>query len=345
MTFCANCGRQRNGSARFCGGCGTEFSDPAPGRSDQESPSEQATRPSPPLNATLLDVDPGVTRVESPAPQADSLASWYRPEAPAGSPEADALWQPTQTVRAKPAPTAGYLPPSHPSPAPPPPVFPAGPPAAPPSRGNRGKGLFIALATLVVLAAGGGAYALASSLGKHSSAQAPAKATVSASTPTTATTQPAASPATSAPPTATPSPALSLVAVSPSVTPSAAESQVETLLSHYFHGINTHNYPEYASTLNAQQLASQSQSQAQFESGYASTTDSGMTLTGLTGLSGNGNGGLIATVTFTSHQSPADSVDKSSCNAWRLNFYLVRQGSGYLIGPEPSGYQPTYADC
>jgi hypothetical protein len=65
----------------------------------------------------------------------------------------------------------------------------------------------------------------------------------------------------------------------------------------------------------------------------------------LTSLSDNGNGGLTATVTFTSRQSPAQSVDKSACNAWTLNLYLVPQGTGYLIGTAPSGYQPTYSDC
>jgi hypothetical protein len=299
MSFCASCGRQREGSARFCGGCGTEFTDPAPAHSDVDRPAD--------------------ARVEPPAAQTDPFASWYQQEAPA----AETNWQPTQTVR--PAP-------SYPPPAPPPPVYPSGPPTLPPSRGSRGRGLFIAVTVVVVLAAGGGAYALATSLGKHSDAQPPASPTVSASALPTAS-----APSTSA---ATPSPTLSLVAISPSVTSSAAEPQAEALLSHYFQGINTHSYPEYAGTLNAQQLASQSQSK--FESGYSTTTDSGMTLTGLTG---NGNGGLTATVTFTSRQSPSDSVDNSSCNNWTLNFYLVPQGNGYLIGPAPSGYQPTYSNC
>jgi hypothetical protein len=65
----------------------------------------------------------------------------------------------------------------------------------------------------------------------------------------------------------------------------------------------------------------------------------------LTGLSDNGNGGQTATVKFRSRQSPAQSVDKSACNDWTLNLYLVPQGNGYLIGPAPSGYQPTYSDC
>jgi hypothetical protein len=130
------------------------------------------------------------------------------------------------------------------------------------------------------------------------------------------------------------------VTIGQGVTSSAAVPQVETLLSHFFHGINTHDYAEYASTLNPAQQARQSRST--FESGYATTTDSGMTLTT---LASNGADGLIATVTFTSHQSPAQSVDHSACNTWTLNFYLVPQGTGYLIGPAPSGYQPSHSDC
>jgi hypothetical protein len=161
-----------------------------------------------------------------------------------------------------------------------------------------------------------------------------------AGSPTAGASQQASSPAASASPSPTPSPTLSLVSISPDVPTSAATPQVETLLSHYFHGINSHSYAEYAGTLNAEQRAKQSQSQ--FDSGYSSTTDSGMTLTG---LSDSGNGGLTATVTFTSRQSPAQSVDKSACNAWTLNLYLVHPGSGYLIGSAPSGYQPTFSDC
>jgi hypothetical protein len=197
------------------------------------------------------------------------------------------------------------------------------------------------IAVIVVLAAGGGAYALATAFGKNSTGQPNA----GGSTPGASSSAPASPTgsgpqATSASATATPSPTLSLVAVAPGVPASAAEPPVETLLSHYFQGINTHSYAEYAATLNAAEQAKQTQSQ--FDSGYSSTTDSAMTLTS---LSNTGSGGLTATVTFDSRQSPAQSVDKSACNAWTLNLYLVQQGGGYLIGPAPSGYQPTYADC
>jgi hypothetical protein len=112
------------------------------------------------------------------------------------------------------------------------------------------------------------------------------------------------------------------------------------VLSHYFQGINTRSYPEYASALDAQERAKQTQSF--FDSGYSTTTDSGMTLTS---IASTGNGGLAATVAFTSHQSAAESVDKSTCNNWTLTFYLVPQGTGYLDGPAPASYRPAYTDC
>ena len=278
-----------------------------------------------------------------PLAQTDSFKSWYQPASPSAEQSADSNWQqPTQTVQATPTQATGHAPtaftPSNPfssanpviPPAPPSRPYSPGPQAAPPARGGGGgKGLFIALAVIVVLAAGGGAYALANSLGKHSTAQPSSSPTVGASTS-------ASGPASTAQ-SATPSPTLSLVAVSPGVTASAT---VETLLSHYFDGINTHSYTEYASTLNPAEQAKQTE--AQFTSGYSSTTDSGMTLTD---LASNSDGGLTATVTFTSRQSTSQSVDNSACNAWTLNLYLVPQGSGYLIGPAPSGYQPTYSDC
>jgi hypothetical protein len=358
MGFCASCGRQRNENARFCGGCGAEFSDALSAADDQASPAADAAGEAPPSDATRMDVTPDVTRIEPPTATTDPFAGWYQQEPQAVRNDADPTWQPTQTVQTAPAQAAGYgqsgftpanpfssanpiVPPA--SPYPPPSPYPAGPPVGPPDRGGK-RALFIVLAVIVVLAAGGGAYALATTLGKHSTAQPPTQPTAGGSTsagsPTAGTSQQASSPAASASPSPTPSPTLSLVSISPDVPASAAQPQVETLLSHYFHGINSHSYTEYAGTLNAEQRAKQSQSE--FDSGYSSTTDSGMTLTG---LSDSGNGGLTATVTFTSRQSPAQSVDKSACNAWTLNLYLGHQGSGYLIGSAPSGYRPTYSDC
>lgn len=354
MSFCATCGRQRNGTARFCGGCGTEFSDPVPTGGDREPLPEDARHPAaedtappgPAGDETRLNADPGVTRAEPPAAQTDPFASWYQKGAPVGGQAADMNWNPTQTVYAAPTGASEYpsssFTPGNPFSSANPVIQPA-PPTRPPRSGGRGKGpLFIAVAVIVVLAAGGGAYALTSSLSGHQGASPSPSPTLSGSAPaagTAAATSPPATPSSQGG-TSAPSATLSLVAISPDVAASAAQPHVEELLSHYFHGINAHSYQEYASTLNAAQRASQPRSA--FESGYSSTTDSKMTLTA---LSGDASGGPTATVTFTSRQSPAQSVDHSACNAWTLNLYLVPHGSGYLIGPAPSGYHPTYSDC
>ena len=129
------------------------------------------------------------------------------------------------------------------------------------------------------------------------------------------------------------------MAVGPGVS-GAAVPQVQQLLSKRFEGINTHNYAEYASTLTTREQANQPQSK--FDSGYRSSSDSGITLTALRQTSG----GLAATVAFTSHQDPADSGDGSACNTWTSTYYLVTGGSGYLIDSSPAGSAaPSRGDC
>ena len=257
------------------------------------------------------------TRAEPAAGPDPLFASWYRQDNPTETVQVTPT-EPLAPPREYQQPQGYQLPPGGQG-------GPSGPPfpAARPPQGNGRRGLFAVIAVVLVLAAGGGAYALASSLGKHPVVQPTASATGQAGTAS-----------------ATASPAASLVSVGPGVASSAAEPAVETLLSHYFDGIDTHDYPEYAATLTPAEQAQQTQSE--FDSGYATTTDSGMTLTSLTA---NGSGGPVATVTFTSRQSPAKSVDGSACNDWTLSLYLVPQGSGYLIGPAPSSYKPSYSDC
>lgn len=369
MGFCANCGTPRNGNVRFCGTCGTEFTD-SPAAPDEQAPAEAGWTA--PIDATRTDVSPESTRIDPPGAQGgqpaqpDPFASWYSSAQPVAAPEPPrgdlgTYWQqPTETVRPTPQGPGGYAAPTAPGgyAAPPAPggyptaaygvPYPPGPMPGPPQGGGRGRrGLLIMLAVIVVLAAGGGAYALATRLGKHSSAgpSAPPASTSAASSPSGAT-QPAtgtgsASPKASAAASSSspsPSPTLSLVAVGSGVSGSAVP-QVQQLLSKRFQAINTHNYAEYASTLTTRELASQPQSK--FD-GYRSTSDSGITLTGLSQTSA----GLTATVAFTSHQNPSDSVDGSACNTWTSTYYLVASGSGYLIDTTPAGAPPAaYADC
>ena len=119
MGFCANCGRQRDGEARFCAGCGTEFTG-SPAHREQtvlvdHSAADSAALPddarpaADDTPATRLDLNAGGTDG-----QPDPFASWYQPEqaAPAaGNPGgADGFW-PTQTVGTAPSRASGYPPP------------------------------------------------------------------------------------------------------------------------------------------------------------------------------------------------------------------------------------------
>jgi hypothetical protein len=244
---------------------------------------------------------------------------------------------PTVTVR--PPSPAGTLPPYAPQPG-------RSTYQPPEGRPGRKQTLWIAVAAIVLLAAGGGAFALVKTTGKSQAAgsgspspslaaRATAPLTQSASTQP-ATPQASATP--SASPSPSPSPSPSVVGIAPGVQP--VSPQVEVVLSHYFQGINDRNYAEYASSQTAH--GKKNQPESSFDAGYATTTDSNMMLTSLTPT---GDGDLTATVTFTSHQAPSDSVDNSACNNWTLNLYLVPSGSGYLITPAPPDYEPTYTDC
>ncbi len=111
-------------------------------------------------------------------------------------------------------------------------------------------------------------------------------------------------------------------------------------LGSYFTAINTHNYQAYISLLSSQEAADESQSD--FTSGYGTTTDSAATLTSISDLSG---GGEAATVRFTSHQSPSQSVNDSSCDVWTITLYLDPSGSSYALVPPPAGYHSSYQSC
>jgi hypothetical protein len=329
-------------------------------------PAEAAERWEPPADATRVERSPDVTMIDRPggaeagppatpaAAEPDPFAAWFAPDAqaapraePGGQWQAGEPWQAADTVYAgsgQPAPA--YQPPSQPAPGYPPPRPPYGAQPGQPSGGRRSSGgrkaAFILVVVLVMLAAGGGAYALVSRSNGKSAARPPASPTAGASAASTArssasaSTSPAGSPS-SAASASTPS---GLVSVGAGVASNGAEPAVETTLSRYFQGINTHDYAEYQSAHNPAEQAAEPE--ATFKSGYASTADSGMTLVS---LDSTANGGESATVTFTSHQAASASIDGSTCNNWQLTFFLVPQGADYLIGAPPSGYKPVYSDC
>jgi hypothetical protein len=216
----------------------------------------------------------------------------------------------------------------------------------PPSPRLGGSSIMIAAVVVLVLAAGGGAYAVVSSLtgskaGGQPSSPPTSTAPVQPTSSGLATTPPARSTATASPSASPKAPAkASTVAVSPSAAAHPAAARVRTLLEHYFVAINTHNYAAYSSLLDAQMQ--QENPQSKFASGYATTRDSAETLTSIADI---GGGSVAATVTFTSRQSPADSINNSSCTAWTITLYLQPQNRGYLIGVPPAGYRSVHQDC
>ncbi len=200
---------------------------------------------------------------------------------------------------------------------------------------------------LVVLAAGGGAYALAGGH-RHTGAQPPAQSSVTGpgtTAPTEAPTSPAvnasASPTVSPSASVTPSPAdPGAVQAAAGAASDPAAPRVLAYLNRYFSAINRHDYDAYQSLLDAGQQAADPRSA--FDSGYATTKDSDEVVNDIEAA---GGGQLTANVTFTSHQSPADSVDGSACNNWQVSFYLVPRGSGYVRTAAPPGYHAGYTDC
>jgi hypothetical protein len=215
---------------------------------------------------------------------------------------------------------------------------------------RRGQTAILAIVLVVILlAVGGGAYALVSRFTGHKIAAPPSgNPTISApATPTGATTTPgsshsataSASPTSSptASPKVSPSPEVSVAA---SVTANPAEPRVAAFLDKYFTAINTHDYGAYSSLLDSQEQSVNTRSS--FAAGYGSTTDSAEKLTAIAGA---GAGGEDATVSFTSHQSPAESPTKTSCTSWTITLYLQANGGSYLIGPAPAGYHASYQAC
>jgi D-alanyl-D-alanine carboxypeptidase/D-alanyl-D-alanine-endopeptidase (penicillin-binding protein 4) len=408
MNFCAKCGRERSGDARYCGGCGTELpaasaaaatpptGDPAggdpqpsatveaqagaapagePERWDQpaeptgwELPTPASDDWSQPADATRVERQPDVTMIDRPgsadsaraatpaAAAPDPFAAWFAPDGraaprtePGGQWQAAEPWQAADTVYAGSGQAAAAYPPSsQPAPGYPPPRPPYGSQPGPPPGGRRSSGgrkaAFTLVVVLVMLAAGGGAYALVSRSSKQNTTQPPASPTAASSAGPTAQS----SASTSASPTGGGSPSAAasasapsgLVSVAAGVASNGAEPAVQTTLGRYFQGINDHNYAEYQSAHNAQEQATEPKSA--FGTGYGSTEDSGMTLVA---LQSTADGGESATVTFTSRQAAAASIDGSACNNWRVTYFLVPHGAGYLIGPAPAGYKPTYSDC
>jgi hypothetical protein len=153
--------------------------------------------------------------------------------------------------------------------------------------------------------------------------------------PTAGTSSPAASH-----PAAAPSAGNSVLAVAKSAAAAPHAAAVVSFLTRYFSAINAHNYDAYRRLFSASLRGGLSASA--FSAGYGSTRDSGAVLHSISVV---GPGRLTALVTFTSHQQAADSATHSSCTAWRIELYLLRQGHRYVLESPPGRYRAFASSC
>ena len=303
MSFCTACGGKRTGASYYCDGCGARFG---------ESPDQIG----------------GVPETGSGAREVGWAAPWSS-EGSASQPPSGTVTRPDlgiglldSLLKARdPSWDDWYV---HPA------AEETSPARRPSGTGGRKRIVIIALVAAVVGVALSGATVYELNHG-HAPPGTPAAAGVNGAAAQSGTPQSAAPSAAGG---------ASDVAVAPAAAGNAALPQVMALLRRYFSAINRHDYAAYAQLLDPQVLVRTSASA--FYSGYASTTDSAETLTG---ISATDSGSVTAAVTFTSHQQPADSPDHSACDDWSITLYLVPEGAGYLIGPPPSGYQASYTSC
>jgi hypothetical protein len=117
------------------------------------------------------------------------------------------------------------------------------------------------------------------------------------------------------------------VSVAPALQPLPATPEVVTLLSAYFTAIDQRDFAALRQTLVPR--AGLPSTEAEFRSRYKSTMDSDVRLVGLrTGP----DRGMVASVSFTSHQDAADAPDGvSPCLRWSIGYPLVRVGGGLRI--------------
>jgi hypothetical protein len=104
--------------------------------------------------------------------------------------------------------------------------------------------------------------------------------------------------------------------------------------------INDHDYRAYLHLFSPESRGALSG--AGFQAGYGTTRDSAERLTELAATT---PGRLAATVTFTSHQSPASSPAHAGCLRWNITVYLVRRGGRYVIGNPPADYYAKDQPC
>jgi hypothetical protein len=132
----------------------------------------------------------------------------------------------------------------------------------------------------------------------------------------------------------------SVVALGPGVPGQPAAAAIAAFLGQYFTAINQHDYQAYISLFTA--AAQQGKSPEAFSSGSSTARDSSEALVA---LSPARHGKTAATITFVSHQDPAQSATHTACTTWEITLYLHPAGTSYLIGVPPGTYHASAKAC
>ena len=173
-------------------------------------------------------------------------------------------------------------------------------------------------------------------------APSPAPSPSAPSGPSPAPLPPVSPPPSQQPPGSQPpggqSPGTISVGLSPAAAADPRASQVADLVTAYFTAVNDHDFAAYFSLLSPS--ARLVVSPPQFHSDFGSTADSAAVLRRI-----SGGPGAVATVTFVSHQSPADSPAGAACTTWRIRLFLAPSHDRFLINPTPPGYRPAFRAC
>jgi hypothetical protein len=321
MSFCTQCGRESVTGRKFCTGCGAPLPPATPAPAGGSATVPRAAGPPPPVHEPPPPVyEPPPTYEPAPSPYEPPTVTWpppgeNRPGAAAPQPAPSPAGPATRTV----TPT-------------------------PPGARPRGRRPILIAAVVAVLAVAGGVAGWL--LAARHPGRVPAAAQSARQIGRPVTSRPASPsvPASSAPPspqTSTlPAPGgPGSVAIAPSLAAQGNAAAIAAFLTSYFTAINAHDYNAYISLFDSRRQPIPSIQQ--FRAGYRTTADSHATLVGISPAAA----GPVATVTFISHQSPADSASQTACTSWRIRLYLESAGGSYLIGKSPPGYHARFAAC
>jgi hypothetical protein len=346
MRVCPNCGNPLGGSPRYCAGCATQLgtdhaATPEPLAQVSVASPLPARAPAPAWSfldppAPWIPGDPGWAARDPSREPGGSPWDAAEPLRPAGSPppwmSAGEPWASSDAAQAAAVGTA-YREASPPGAA-----GRAGPRRWPRLCPGRGMTVTAMVTTAALLVTGGVAAWQAARMQSRlpaantSLAISGARAGGPARSPGAGRTPARAAPAPPAgSPARGPATARGAVRVAPAAAAGPHVNRVVMVLNSYFSAINRHDFQAYSSLFIPAMRVSLHNAGA----GYQSTRDSRARLTG---LATTGPEGLAATVTFVSHQNPADSPDHAACDRWHITLFLRHNGGGYHIRRHQPGF-------